>query len=56
MLIKRTPDRYEKLHILGGMVAADDILTARQGCYRRRGRRQVCQRVRYQRLQSGSLL
>ncbi len=28
MLIKRTPDRYEKLHILGGMVAADDILTA----------------------------
>ena len=26
MLIKRTPDRYEKLHILGGM-ATDDILT-----------------------------
>ena len=27
MLIKSTPDRYEKLHILGGM-ATDDILTA----------------------------
>ena len=26
MLIKKTPDRYEKLHILGGM-ATDDILT-----------------------------
>lgn len=28
MLIKRTPDRYDKLHILGGMAASDDILTA----------------------------
>ena len=28
MLIKRTPDRYDKLQILGGMAAADDILTA----------------------------
>ena len=28
MLIKRTADRYDKLHILGGMAASDDILTA----------------------------
>ena len=28
MLIKRAPDRYDKLRILGGMAAADDILTA----------------------------
>ena len=28
MLIKRAPDRYDKLHILGGMAASDDILTA----------------------------
>ena len=28
MLIKRTPDRYDKLQILGGMAASDDILTA----------------------------
>ena len=27
MLIKSTPDRYDKLRTLGGMVAADDILT-----------------------------
>ena len=28
MLIKRAPDRYDKLQILGGMAASDDILTA----------------------------
>ena len=28
MLIKSSPDRYDKLQILGGMAAADDILTA----------------------------
>ena len=28
MLIKRAPNRYDKLRILGGMAAADDILTA----------------------------
>ena len=28
MLIKSAPDRYDKLQILGGMAAADDILTA----------------------------
>ena len=28
MLIKRTPDAYEKLQILGGMAASDDILTS----------------------------
>jgi len=28
MLIKYSPDRYDKLQILGGMAAADDILTA----------------------------
>lgn len=28
VLIKRTPDAYEKLQILGGMAASDDILTS----------------------------
>ena len=28
MLIKSAPDRYDKLQILGGMAASDDILTA----------------------------
>ena len=27
MLIKRSPDAYEKLQILGGMPASDDILS-----------------------------
>ena len=31
MLIKSSPDRYDKLRTLGGMVAADDILTGGTG-------------------------